>query len=101
MGDAPRLALTDDPKGKIMFASLHTASLATRRVQSVGSAARLWAALTAMLATRRQRLNLASLDDRALADIGLSREDVRAEIGRPFWDIAGPAIGPGNGLRWH
>ena len=33
----------------------------------------------------RQRQRLAELDDRMLADIGLTREDVRAEVTTPFW----------------
>ena len=33
----------------------------------------------------RQRHDLASLDDRALHDIGLSRADVEGEISKPFW----------------
>ncbi len=32
-----------------------------------------------------QRAHLASLDDRMLKDIGLSRADVLAESSRPFW----------------
>jgi len=34
---------------------------------------------------RRQRLALLELDDRLLADIGISRADARAEGHRPFW----------------
>ena len=33
----------------------------------------------------RQRRDLASLDDQALHDIGLSRSDVAAETAKPFW----------------
>jgi uncharacterized protein YjiS (DUF1127 family) len=33
----------------------------------------------------RQRRDLASLDDQALHDIGLSRSDVSAETAKPFW----------------
>lgn len=43
--------------------------------------------LRKMLAVRRQRLTLRELDDRALADIGLTREAARAEANRPFWDL--------------
>ena len=32
-----------------------------------------------------QRRDLASLDDRALHDIGLNRVDVEREISKPFW----------------
>lgn len=34
-----------------------------------------------------ERRALAELDARALRDIGLSREDARREIARPFWDL--------------
>jgi uncharacterized protein YjiS (DUF1127 family) len=33
----------------------------------------------------RERAELASLDDRALADIGLSRADAEFLINKPFW----------------
>lgn len=35
--------------------------------------------------TWRQRKHLASLDDAALKDIGLSRADVAAELRKPVW----------------
>ncbi len=34
---------------------------------------------------RRQRLDLQTLDDAALKDIGLSPADVRRECSKPFW----------------
>ncbi|WP_159589915.1 DUF1127 domain-containing protein [Chelativorans xinjiangense] len=34
---------------------------------------------------RRQRLHLSELDDHLLADVGLTREDVRRECASPFW----------------
>lgn len=34
-----------------------------------------------------QRRALARLDDRALADIGLSRGQAEAEAARPLWDV--------------
>jgi uncharacterized protein YjiS (DUF1127 family) len=37
------------------------------------------------LTRRRQRLDLAELDDRLLADIGLTRADVARETAKPFW----------------
>lgn len=43
--------------------------------------------LGAMLATSRQRRDLADLDDRTLHDIGVSRADVEREANRRFWDI--------------
>lgn len=38
------------------------------------------------LELRRQRLQLAELDDRALRDIGISREDALREAARSPWD---------------
>ena len=35
----------------------------------------------------RSRHALARLDDRTLADIGLTREEAENEAGRPFWDV--------------
>lgn len=69
-----------------MFASLHTASFATRRVQKVGSGPRLWSFMRAVLATHRQRQALARLDDKALFDIGLTREEALLEASRAPWD---------------
>ncbi|WP_264210275.1 DUF1127 domain-containing protein [Leisingera thetidis] len=37
------------------------------------------------LSVRRQRNQLATLDDRALKDIGLTRTDAEAEARRGFW----------------
>ncbi len=34
----------------------------------------------------RQRMELASLSDDALKDMGLSRADIQQEVERPFWD---------------
>ncbi len=39
------------------------------------------------LALRRQRAALASLDDTALKDIGLSRDEARREARRKPWDV--------------
>ncbi len=36
---------------------------------------------------QRSRRALAELDDRMLADIGLSRAEADAERARPFWDL--------------
>jgi len=35
----------------------------------------------------RQRRTLATLDDRLLKDIGISRASANAEANRPFWDV--------------
>jgi uncharacterized protein YjiS (DUF1127 family) len=41
--------------------------------------------LAALDAVYRQRRTLESLDDRMLRDIGVTRDDVNAEIRRPLW----------------
>lgn len=41
--------------------------------------------LAAAFERQRQRDLLATLDDRALSDIGISREEARAEANKPFW----------------
>jgi len=38
-------------------------------------------------AVRRQRLALARLDDAALADVGLTRAQVKRELDKPIWDV--------------
>ena len=75
-----------------MFASLHTSALTLDRVAGEGKkagAGRFWRAL--QLSAQRRRL--ASLDDAALADIGVSREEAGREARRPVWDV------PANWLR--
>lgn len=46
---------------------------------------RTGAAIDTMMTRRRSRLQLQSLDDRMLKDIGVSRADVVAESCKPFW----------------
>ncbi len=41
--------------------------------------------VTRRIETRRTRLALAHLDAHLLRDIGVSREEARAEVQRPFW----------------
>ncbi len=43
--------------------------------------------LSSMLTLWRSRQHLKSLDDRALADIGLTRAEADAEAKRPIWDV--------------
>lgn len=44
------------------------------------------AALLARLSLSRSRARLAVLDDHLLHDIGLTRDEARAEAERPVWD---------------
>lgn len=39
------------------------------------------------LCAARQRRHLADLDDALLRDIGLTRDEARAEASRPVWDV--------------
>ncbi|GEM_PF-777222 len=75
-----------------MFASLHTATIATGRVQAAGSAPRLLSLVRAALAAHSQRQSLVRLDDRTLADIGINRADALAEAARPLWDVPAPWV---------
>lgn len=71
-----------------MFASLHTAQLTLGRVQKKGGTlARLLKTVRLALVARRQRLQLGRLDAAALADIGLTPAQARAEADRPLWDV--------------
>lgn len=45
------------------------------------------AKLAQVLKVRRQRRQLAQLDAAALADMGLTQSDVRAELQRSAWDV--------------
>ena len=64
-----------------------TTSLVPRRM--VGTMARTgWTALAVMVRTHQTRRLLAEMDDRMLADIGVSRGDASMEAARPMWDTA-------------
>jgi uncharacterized protein YjiS (DUF1127 family) len=43
------------------------------------------AAISTILARRRQRLALRELDDHLLRDIGLSRAEAGRQASKPFW----------------
>ena len=70
-----------------MFASLHTSTLTVRRVQSRGTLDGLFATLRLAYHAHAQRRKLATLDDAALADIGLTRAQAQTEANRPLWDV--------------
>jgi uncharacterized protein YjiS (DUF1127 family) len=80
-------------KGKTMFASLHTSTLAVSRVQSRGIFADVAKRLRLAATARHQRAQLARLDDQMLADIGLTPREAATEAARPAWDV------PRNWLR--
>jgi len=83
----PITAADETLKGKTMFASLHTSTMTVRRVQSRGIIDRLTARLRLATIAYSQRQHLASLDDHALADIGLTRAQAHHEANRPVWDV--------------
>jgi uncharacterized protein YjiS (DUF1127 family) len=60
-------------------------------VLSAASAGRLVARAFELVAIWRQRSRerrqLQSLDDHALSDLGLSRDQVMREIEKPFWQV--------------
>jgi uncharacterized protein YjiS (DUF1127 family) len=51
-------------------------------------------ALELALKVRRERRDLASLDERALKDIGFSSGEAFAEAGRSFWDVPADRLRP-------
>ena len=70
-----------------MFASLHTSTLAVAHVQSRGTLADLVKRLRLAMTARRQRAQLAKLDDAMLADIGITPRQAATESARPAWDV--------------
>jgi len=54
-----------------------------RSWQPVGG--QLLALMTVWFQRAHQRRQLAALDDRALRDIGISREQAQTEAAKPFW----------------
>lgn len=70
-----------------MFASLHTASLATRRMQSGGSLHRFVQTIALAVIAQHQRRALADLDAGRLADIGVTRAEALRESRRRVWDV--------------
>jgi uncharacterized protein YjiS (DUF1127 family) len=58
------------------------ASWPARAAEGIGKA---FETLARWRTTRFEREHLASLDDRMLHDIGLTRADVEREYNKPFW----------------
>jgi uncharacterized protein YjiS (DUF1127 family) len=70
--------------------AVHAPVSAARAVGGENKAAwyrRWFAAARAIYIRDRERRELLTLDDRTLADIGLTRCDVLAEAEKPFWKI--------------
>ncbi len=77
----PAPVITETKKDHVMLPAL----VATRPDRPAN---RSWLAMLAQaVALHRQRARLAELDDHLLRDIGLSRDDARAEAQRSFWDV--------------
>jgi uncharacterized protein YjiS (DUF1127 family) len=55
------------------------------RLSSTPSLRAAWRLLGRWSARRRQRADLADLDTRLLADIGVSPQEARREAATPFW----------------
>ena len=50
----------------------------------------VWCRIRHMYECRRQRRALLELDERLLADIGVSRDQAKREAEGPFWMLMGP-----------
>jgi uncharacterized protein YjiS (DUF1127 family) len=66
---------------RITFGGAESAS----RIDIAARARRAFSALLAWQERAAMRRGLARMDDRLLRDIGLTRADVRRELGKPFW----------------
>lgn len=67
-----------------------SASICAAQDQSPGLALRLTAVaawIKQAWSVQRQRKALTKMDDRMLADIGLTRAQAYQEASRPFWDL--------------
>ncbi|WP_163847247.1 DUF1127 domain-containing protein [Pseudooceanicola aestuarii] len=64
--------------------------MTTRTLGSISSSTPAFRGLVgrvfSMLSLYRERQSLARLDDKMLADIGVTREQALREAGRPLWD---------------
>lgn len=63
--------------------SAHSTNISLRSDHHVGFFHRVMD----MIALHKQRRDLARLDDRALRDIGVTRNEAEAESTRPAWDV--------------
>lgn len=70
-----------------MMTSIHASGLAGHEVRPTNPLTRIARFARGAALARRERAELASLDDAALKDIGVSREEALAEARRPLWDV--------------
>jgi uncharacterized protein YjiS (DUF1127 family) len=78
MKNAPHIKIEEGDPGMTFLTEIRRTSFGNARVRvSPADLFRL----------RRQRRQLARLDDRALEDLGLSREEALREAERPIWDV--------------
>lgn len=66
---------------------MQTMTLTHSRALPSGRATSLLGRLVTAFQVARERRSLRDLDDRALADVGLTREQVLLEGSRAFWDL--------------
>ncbi|WP_205910831.1 DUF1127 domain-containing protein [Paroceanicella profunda] len=69
---------------------MNTTSLSRRHAQRKvrrGAGWSLFGLLRRWMEVSAQRRRLEHLDDRTLEDIGITRDDARAEASRRFWDL--------------
>lgn len=75
----------------VMAANDRTSALLAAHFSMAGAGAQarptMLERLCAVLQVADERRRLASLDDRLLRDIGISRGDAEGEASRPFWDL--------------
>jgi uncharacterized protein YjiS (DUF1127 family) len=83
---APKRSCTTGTAADAIFSAMDGSRLAQKKSQSQVSS---WRRLTALLACWRARAQerrlLAALDQRQLADIGVTRLDASRECAKPFW----------------
>jgi uncharacterized protein YjiS (DUF1127 family) len=63
--------------------------LALSRSAAAPRSGGLFSLLWRAASLRRQRAQVASMSDRMLADIGLTRAEALREAARPVWDVPG------------